>query len=340
MNVTTIGIDLAKSVFQLHGVDADGEIVFRKKLRRSAVLEFLRDVPPCLVGLEACATAHYWAREIGALGHDVRLIPPAYVKPYVKRQKNDAADAEAICEAVTRPNMRFVPAKSVDRQGVLMLHRTRDLLMRQRTMTLNAARAHLAEFGIITAQGPHKLLALIRAIRTGEAPGLPEIARAALESLATQLDTIAGEIHKLERQLMVWHRADDTSRRLETVPGVGVITATALAASVPDPSVFKSGRQFAAFLGLVPRQNSSGGKDRLGRISKMGDGYLRRLLVVGATSVVRRADTNTSATGAWVRCLLERKPTRVVTVAVANKTARIAWAILARGETYRAPTAA
>ncbi len=336
MNVTTIGIDLAKSVFQLHGVDAQGEVVFRKKLRRSAVLDFLRELRPCLIGLEACATAHFWAREIGALGHDVRLIPPAYVKPYVKRQKNDAADAEAICEAVTRPHMRFVPIKSTERQGVLMLHRTRDLLMRQRTMTLNAVRAHLAEFGIITAQGSHNLLTLIRGIRTGEVPGLPRIARIALESLATQLDVLTDEIRKLERQLMLWHRADETSQRLKTIPGVGVITATALAASVPDPGVFKSGHQFAAFLGLVPRQNSSGGKDRLGRISKMGDGYLRRLLVVGATSVVRRANSNTSATGAWVRCLLERKPARVVTVAVANKTARTAWAILARGETYRA----
>lgn len=340
MNVTTIGIDLAKSVFQLHGIDIAGEVVFRKKLRRSAVLDFLRDLPFCLIGLEACATGHFWAREIGALGHDVRLIPPAYVKPYVKRQKNDAADAEAICEAVTRPNMRFVPVKSAERQGVLMLHRTRDLLMRQRTMMLNAARGHLAEFGIVTAQGPHKLLTLVRAIRIGEVSGLPEIAREALESLATQLDNLAGEIRRLERQLKLWHRADETSQRLETIPGVGIITATALAASVPDPSVFRNGRRFAAFLGLVPRQNSSGGKDRLGRISRMGDRYLRRLLVVGATSVVRRAGGNTSATGTWVRCLLERKPARVVTVAVANKNARIAWAVLARGETYRAPIAA
>jgi transposase len=340
MNVTTIGIDLAKSVFQLHGIDAYGEVIFRRKLRRFAVLDFLRDLPPCLIGLEACATAHFWAREIGALGHDVRLIPPAYVRPYVKRQKNDAADAEAICEAATRPNMRFVPVKSAERQGVLMLHRTRDLLMRQRTMTLNAARAHLAEFGIITAQGPHRILALIREIRTSEVPGLPQIAAAALESLAAQLDCLADEIRRLERQLLAWHRADETSQRLETIPGVGIITATALSASVPDPAVFKTGRQFAAFLGLVPRQNSSGGKNRLGRISKMGDGYLRRLLVVGATAVVRRVNSNTSATGVWVRCLLERKPTRVATVAVANKTARIAWAILARGETYRAPKAA
>lgn len=212
MNVTTIGIDLAKSVFQLHGIDVQGEVVFRRKLRRSAVLDFLRDLPPCLVGLEACATAHFWGREIGALGHEVRLIPPTYVKPYVKRQKNDAADAEAICEAVTRPNMRFVPIKSVERQGVLMLHRTRDLLMRQRTMILNAARAHLAEFGIITAQGPHKILTLIQAIEAGDGLELPAMARGALTSLANQLATLTDEIRSLERQLLTWHRADETSR--------------------------------------------------------------------------------------------------------------------------------
>jgi transposase len=262
------------------------------------------------------------------------------VKPYVRRQKNDAADAEAICEAVTRPNMRFVPVKSTDRQAVLMVHRTRDLLMRQRTMMLNAARAHLAEFGIVTAQRAHRILALIRAIQAGEVQGLPQNAAAALESLATRLDSLAAGIRMLERRLVAWHRADETGQRLETIPGVGIITATARAASVPDPAVLKSAREFAAFLGLVPRQTSSGGKERLGRISKMGDGYLRRLLVVGATSVVRRVSTNPSATGVWVRSLLERKPTRPVTVAVANKTAWIAWAVLARGETRRAPIAA
>jgi transposase len=336
MNITTLGIDIAKSVFQLHGVDADGTIVMQKKLRRGAVLDVLGKLTPCLIGMEACATSHHWAREIAALGHDVRLIPPAYVKPYVKRQKNDAADAEAICEAVTRPNMRFVAVKTQEQQGVLVLHRSRDLLMRQRTMILNAIRAHFAEFGIIAAQGPRKVVELILRLREDNASDLPETARSALQALAVQLDSLGQEIRTTERQLMAWHRQNQASQRLETIPGVGLITATALAASVPDPTVFTSGRQFAAYLGLVPRQNSSGGKDRLGHISKMGNGYLRRLLVVGATSVTRRAPTTDTQTGAWVRSLLERKPTRLVTVAIANKTARTAWALLARGETYQA----
>lgn len=258
------------------------------------------------------------------------------MKPYVKRQKNDAADAEAICEAVTRPNMRFVPIKTEEQQSVLVLHRARDLLMRQRTMILNAIRGHLAEFGIIAAQGPRQVMGMIARLRDDGDASLPEIARSALLALGAHLEALAGEIRTLERQLMVWHRADPTSQRLETIPGVGLITATALAASVSDPSVFKSSRQFAAFLGLVPRQNSSGGKDRLGRISKMGDRYLRKLLVVKATSVIRRAGSNPTKTGAWVRSLMERKPARVVTMAMANKTARIAWAVMTRGETYRA----
>lgn len=340
MCITTIGIDIAKSVFQLHGVDEAGTVVLRKKLRRSAVLETFRDLAPCLVGMEACATAHYWAREISALGHEVKLMPPAYVKPYVKRSKNDMADAEAICEAVTRPTMRFVPVKSADRQGVLVLHRTRDLLMRQRTMLLNAVRGHLAEFGIIAPQGPGRALELIAQLRDRTHADLPDIARTALLGIGVQLDALGAQIQALERQLLAWHREDAVSQRLETIPGVGILTATALAASIPDPSVFHSGRQFAAFLGLTPRQNSSGGKDRLGRISKMGDGYLRRLLVVGATSVIRRADSNPSATGAWVRSLLTSKSKRLTTVAMANKTARIAWAVMARGESYRAPAMA
>ena len=336
MEMTTLGIDLAKSVFQLHGVDAVGGVVLQRKLRRGAVLAFLGNLEPCLIGMEACPTSHFWARSIAALGHEVRLIPPAYVKPYVKRQKNDAADAEAICEAVTRPNMRFVPVKTEEQQSVLVLHRSRDLLMRQRTMILNAIRAQLAEFGIITAQGPRRVAELVRRLGDPDDLGLPAIARSALLALGAQLFNLAAAIGNIERQLMAWHRQNVASRRLETIPGIGIITATALAASVPDPSVFGSGRQFAAWLGLVPRQSSSGGKDRLGHVSKMGNGYLRRLLVVGATSVTRRAAAINTRTGAWVRSLLERKPARLVTVAIANKTARTAWALLAREESYRA----
>jgi transposase len=298
MSITTLGIDLAKSVFQLHGVDADGTIVLQKKLRRGAVLDVLGKLEPCLIGMEACATSHHWAREIAALGHDVRLIPPVYVKPYVKRQKNDAADAEAICEAVTRPNMRFVPVKTEEQQGVLVLHRSRDLLMRQRTMILNAIRGHFAEFGIIAAQGPQKVAELVGGLAEEGDLGLPETAQSALQALAAQLNGLEQEVRKIERQLLAWHRQNAASQRLETIPGVGLITATALAASVPDPTAFKSGRQFAAYLGLVPRQNSSGGKDLLGHISKMGNRYLRRLLVVGATSVTRRVLSNDTRTGA------------------------------------------
>lgn len=340
MNATTIGIDIAKSVFQVRGVDAAGHVTVTKKLRRAEVMRFFQGLPPCLVGMEACATAHFWAREISALGHDVRLMPPSYVKAYLRRQKNDAADAEAICEAVTRPTMRFVPVKSAERQGVLVLHRTRELLVRQRTMLINAIRGHCAEFGIIAQQGARRASELVEQIRQAQADELPDLARSALLRLAGQLDILAAEIHGLERRLLAWHRQDQASQRLATIPGVGIITATALAAAVTDPGLFRSGREFAAFLGLVPRQNSSGGRDRLGRISKMGDGYLRKLLVVGATSVIRRARTGTSASASWINSLLERRPARVVTVAMANKNARIAWAVLKRGEVYRPPAMA
>jgi transposase len=340
MQITTIGLDLAKNVFQVHGVDADGRVVIRKKLRRAEVLAFFKVLVPCRVGVEACATAHYWAREISALGHDVRLMPPAYVKAYVRRQKNDAADAEAICEAVTRPTMRFVPVKSTERQSVLVLHKSRELLVRQRTTLINAIRGHCAEFGIIAPQGARRAVELIEAVRQAQTGVLPDLAQSTLLMLADQLAALAVQIHILERRLLAWHRQDQASQRLATIPGVGLISATAFAASVPDPSLFRSGREFAAFLGLVPRQNSSGGKDRLGRISKMGDGYLRKLLVVGATSVIRRARTGNLAAAPWIRSLLERRPARVVTVAMANKTARIVWAVLARGETYRPPVMA
>lgn len=274
MKITTIGLDLAKNVFQVHCVDDVGNSTLKKKLRRAEMLTFFAELPPCRVGVEACATAHHWAREIAAFGHDVRLMPPSYVKAYVRRQKNDAADAEAICEAVRRPTMRFVPVKSAEQQGVLVLHRSRELLVRQRTMLINAIRGHCAEFGIIVAQGARRASELVENVRQEEVSVLPDLARSALLVLANQLDAIAAQIYVLERQLVVWHRQDEASQRLATIPGVGIMTATALAASVPDPSMFRSGREFAAFLGLVPRQNSSGGKERLGRISKMGNGYL------------------------------------------------------------------
>jgi transposase len=340
MQITTIGLDLAKSVFQVHGVDAEGRPAIKTKLRRSEVLKFFEALPACLVGMEACATAHHWARALSALGHDVRMMPPAYVKAYVRRQKNDAADAEAICEAVTRPTMRFVPLKSTERQSVLVLHRTRDLLVRQRTMLSNAIRGHCAEFGMIAPQGARRTAELVEQVRQAAPCILPALAQSTLLAMADQLEALALRIHALERRLLAWHRQDQASQRLATIPGVGLISATAFAASVPDPAQFRSGREFAAFLGLVPRQNSSGGKDRLGRISKMGDGYLRKLLVVGATSVIRRARTDALAAGPWIRSLLERRPARVVTVAMANKTARIVWAVLARGDVYRPPAAA
>lgn len=332
MQVTTIGLDLAKHVFQVHGVDETGTATIRKRLRRAQVLPFFAVLPPCLIGMEACATAHRWARELMRLGHSVRLMPPSYVKPYVRRGKNDATDAEAICEAVTRPSMRFVPVKSADQQSVLMLHRVRALLIRQRTMLVNALRGHLAEFGLVVAQGVSRIRELI-AILTDETPAcpVPSLARTALAPLVAQLMNLQLRIKALEAELLAWHRTSAQSQRLETIPGGGFITATAIVAMVIGPSQFRSGREFAAWLGLTPRQNSSGGKERLGRISKMGNGYLRTLLVVGATAVIRYARQKPS----WVTGLLARKPARLVSVALANKTARIAWALLAKRETYR-----
>lgn len=334
MHITTLGIDLAKSVFQLHGVDDGGRVVLRKKVRRGALLDTISGLAPCLIGMEACATSHYWARELAAHGHEVRLMPPAYVKPYVKRQKNDMTDAEAICEAVTRPNMHFVAIKSTDQQAVLMLHRARDLLVRQRTMLINALRAHLAELGFVAARGAQKIRNL-RASLLADHLNIPEVAQAALLSLVRQMDALEDEIAKLDHKIRDWHRTSEVSQRLATIPGVGVLTATALASTIADPSQFRSARQFAAWLGLVPRQNSSGGKDRLGRITKMGDGYLRKLLVVGATAVLRRAVHAQTHTAEWIRRLLAKKPARVVSVALANKTARIVWAILSKQEVYK-----
>lgn len=338
MEITTIGLDIAKNVFQVHGVDGEGRAVLRRKVKRDQLLTLLGRLEPCLIGIEACATAHHWARQLEALGHEVRLMPPAYVKPYVKRNKNDAADAEAICEAVTRPTMRFVPIKSADAQSVLMLHRARHLLVRQRTAQVSAMRAHLAEYGVIAPKGRAHVRELVEALASGTAP-IPELARQTLLLIAGMIDGLSRQIRAIEGELMAWHRATAECRRLETIPGIGFITATALAATVGDARVFRSGRQFAAWLGLVPKQHSSGGKERMGGISKMGDRYLRHLLVVGATAVIRYTRRKATTVSIWADRLLERKPARLVSVAVANKMARIAWAVMAREEDYRAAPA-
>jgi len=336
--VITIGLDLAKNVFQVHGVDAEGVVVIQRQLRRSQVLPFFKKLGPCLVGMEACATAHHWARQLMGLGHEVKLMPPNYVKAYVKRGKNDAADAAAICEAVTRPTMRFASVKDTEQQGILMVHRTRELLVRQRTMAVNALRAHMAEFGIVAPVGVPQVKKLLAIINDPDDARLPPVARSCLEALARQFLSLDAEINAAEKHIHAWHRSNETSRRLETIPGIGRITASALSASVSDPSVFRSGRELAAWIGLVPKQNSTGGKQRLGRISKQGDPYLRWLLVAGALSVIRQAERRGTASP-WLAGIIARKPTKVAAVALANKNARIVWSILMGGEGYRPATA-
>jgi transposase len=336
MQITTVGLDIAKNVFQVHGIDAAERVIVRKQLRRSQVLTFFKALSPCLVGMEACATAHYWARELTKLGHEVRLMPAKDVKAYVKRNKNDAADAEAICEAVRRPTMRFVRAKSAEQQGQLMQHRTRDLLMRQRTQLINALRAHMAELGIVAAQGREGIKQLLTIVAGERDARLPVDAHASLVVLAAGLQAVQTMIGSIERRILIQHRSNEASKRLKTIPGIGIVGATAIAATVPDPKVFRSGRDFAAWIGLVPRQDSTGGKQKLGPISKQGDQYLRRILVVGAHAVLKRARQQPEKYP-WLTQLLARKPFRVVAVAVANKMARIAWALLAKGGTYRAP---
>ena len=334
MQISTIGLDIAKNVFQVHGIDAAEKVVVRKQLRRGQVLKFFASLQPCLVGMEACATAHQWARELTKLGHEVRLMPAKDVKAYVKRNKNDAADAEAICEAVRRPTMRFVRAKSAEQQGRLMQHRTRDLLLRQQTQVINALRAHLAELGIVAAQGREGLKQLLTIIADARDERLPIDARASLIVLAAQLQALHTMIGSIERRIVVQHRANEASKRLECIHGIGVIGASAITATVTDPSAFRSGRDFAAWIGLVPRQDSTGGKQKLGPISKQGDRYLRRILVVGAVSVLRRAKLNPEKYP-WLTQLLARRPFKVVAIALANKMARIAWALLANGSHYR-----
>jgi transposase len=337
--ITTIGLDIAKSVFQVHGVDAQGKVIVRRQLKRRYVLAFFQKLPPCLVGIEACASSHYWSRELQALGHTVRLMPPAYVKPYVKRQKNDSADAEAICEAVTRANMRFVPTKTTEQQSCLMLHRTRHLFIRQQTAVINAIRAHFAEFGIVAPVGRTGVEQLLNVARDGNDNRLPDVARACIAALGAQLQMLKARILEFDRLIMAWHRSNQVSKRLDELPGVGPALATALVASVADPKAFRSGRDFSAWIGLVPKQNSSGGKNKLGGISKQGDRYLRCLFVAGALAVIRYAKIHGGKHRPWLAALLARKPTKVAAIALANKLARMAWAMMAKGERYRQPVA-
>lgn len=339
MPITTVGLDLAKSVFQIHAIDEAGGVVSRRSLRRSQVLEFFRKTSPCLVGLEACASAHYWAREIAALGHAVKMIPPIYVKAYVKRNKTDAADAEAICEAVTRPTMRFVPIKTADQQASGMILKTRDLLMRQRTQTANAFRAHMSELGIVTATGMASLSKLAASLRDLEQTSIPDAARRALTEMVEHIDALTERIEHLDREILAGVKKDEEARRLMTIPGVGPLIAATVRAAVYDAHAFQTARDFAAWIGLTPRAHSSGGKERLGGISKRGNQQLRTLLIIGATSIIKLGKRGIPLPP-WLSGLMARKSFKLVAVALANKMARMIWALLVKGGIYEKPSMA
>ena len=338
MQVTTVGLDLAKNIFQVHGVTENGEVAFNQALRRAQLFAFFEKLPPCLVGMEACGSSHYWARQLSKLGHDVRLIPAMYVKPYVKRGKSDAVDAAAICEAVTRPIMRFVAIKSEEQQGVLFLHRARDLIVRQRTQLSNMLRGLLGEFGIVIVQGIGSAIKFAKGVLDGDKPGIPEVAIDVLDNLSNQLVALHLRVRRYEMRIRLQAKQDLRVTLLRSIPGVGPVTASAIVATAGDASQFKNGREFAAWLGLTPLNRSSGGKEKLGRITKMGDRYIRRLLVTGITSRLRQMKTHPERVDPWSRALLDRKPTRLATVAMANKTARIIWAVLSKNEYYRPHT--
>lgn len=335
MQVTTVGLDLAKNIFHVHGVTDDGEVAFNRALRRAQLLKFFERLEPCLVGIEACGTSHHWARELIRLGHDVKLIPPIYVKPYVKRGKSDAADAAAICEAVTRPTMRFVEIKTPDQQAILALHRTRDLVVRQRTQTINMLRAQLAEFGIVFPQGVGHATQFAKHMLEDDDLEIPDIAVGVIVELCEQLLFLHGKIAAFTREMTQVAQKEKRVALLQTIPGIGPITASAIVATVGTCRQFSNGRDFAAWLGLTPLNRSSGGKEKLGRISKMGDRYIRRLLVIGMMSRMRQIIKNPERYDPWFADIMARKPGKVAAVAMANKTARMVWAVLTRNEPYK-----
>jgi transposase len=334
MDITTVGLDVAKQVFQVHGIDAHGKVVVRKQLRRKEVVEYFTKLPACEIGMEACSSSHYWARRLSELGHRVKLMAPQFVRPYVKTNKNDARDAEAICEAVTRPSMRFVPIKTVEQQAILALHRARQGFVKARTAQANQLRSLLAEFGIVLPQGIHVLLRQVPAIVSDDENGLLESVRDLFTRLLGHVKELDRHVTEVEQQILRWHKSNEQSRKLEKVPGIGPITASALVATIGDATAFRHGRQLAAWVGLVPRQYSTGGKTRLHGISKRGDIYLRTLLIHGARSVLRVATRHTDPTATWLKDLQARRNANIAAVALANKHARVVWALLAHDRDY------